>query len=435
MRQPALMNRDTIVADDIRLDAAGPDAVLSCRVRSGRADLPPRLWFRVPAALAPHVAANGDPFFPVLLGASMSAPTRLVLEADVSAALLDGSRRVMAVFEQRSAAAGHGLTAPEVSAPGAVRTTRGSSSGAFFSGGVDSFFTLLRNHGRYPPDEPRRIRYVLLIHGFDIPLAAEGAFDDALRHARDVTDALGITLVPVRTNARDLLTSLDWHDYAHGPVLASVGLSFQKRLHTLYIPATRWSGAVEPRGASHPEIDLLWSTETLEFIHDGIQADRFEKVRFLSTSPLALRSLRVCWENHGTAYNCGHCEKCLRTMFSLAVLGVLDRAETFPAKIDDRNVDGLILTSVERAHWRTCLEAGHQAGMDPVLLHAAERAMARGKWAESRAGRLDSALSAMLSRTGLTGATVKHWDRRLSGGTGTRLFRWLQLALGSRRGP
>jgi len=91
---------------------------------------------------------------------------------------------------------------------------------------------------------------VLLIHGFDIPLAADGAFDDALRHARGVTDALGITLVPVRTNAKDLLTSLDWGDYAHGPVLASVGLSFQKLLHTLYIPAT---------GANRPIVDRLAS--------------------------------------------------------------------------------------------------------------------------------------------------------------------------------
>jgi hypothetical protein len=67
-------------------------------------------------------------------------------------------------------------------------------------------------------------------------------------------------------------------------------------------------------------LDPLWSTETLEFVHDGINTSRSKKViDTICKSDLALQHLRVCWKNYFNKYNCARCEKCLRTMIALHI--------------------------------------------------------------------------------------------------------------------
>lgn len=70
---------------------------------------------------------------------------------------------------------------------------------------------------------------------------------------------------------------------------------------------------------SHKDTDRLWSTESSRLVHDGV-IQRSEKIRFIGQTPSALRGLRVCWQDK--AYNCGTCEKCLRTRISLRLLGL-----------------------------------------------------------------------------------------------------------------
>ena len=74
---------------------------------------------------------------------------------------------------------------------------------------------------------------------------------------------------------------------------------------------------------SHPALDPLWSTETLEFVHDGCEATRIEKVALIAEPDVALKFLRVCGEDHNGAYNCGWCEKCIRTKINFISLGRL----------------------------------------------------------------------------------------------------------------
>ena len=44
------------------------------------------------------------------------------------------------------------------------------------------------------------------------------------------------------------------------------------------------------------------------------------------------RHLRVCWKNYGRRDNCCRCEKCLRTMLMLDLLGKLGPFEAFPLR-------------------------------------------------------------------------------------------------------
>jgi hypothetical protein len=77
-------------------------------------------------------------------------------------------------------------------------------------------------------------------------------------------------------------------------------------------------------------VDPLFSTSGTEVIRYRGDCDRFEKTVYIADSALALRHLHVCWKG-GTAKNCGRCEKCLRTLVALELLGKRQQALSFPS--------------------------------------------------------------------------------------------------------
>lgn len=422
----------SLVADHIRLEEDAEGVVLSCRLRADGLDLPPELWYRFPPEFAPFLSVNGDPFLPVVLLVGMKERRDVVIEGDVSAELLTSTRRIMDIFHSWSARAGDGLAIVDVTAPAAVRLRQGAASGAFFSGGVDSSYTLLKNHRRYPPGDSRLIKHLILIHGFDIGLDQGDLFDRACQRAANVARAFGKQMIPVSTNGKIVVESIDWGYYAHGPVLASIGLSLGGLFHTVFIPATYSLLESRPRG-SHAAVDPLWSTESLEFVHDGTEAGRLDKVRTIATSPVILGALRVCWENREGAFNCGHCEKCLRTMIDLLVCDVLEQAEQFPKRVDPEAVARLELPVYVRDFWHDSLERLQTTRGKSALTRAVERALQRGAWAETRLGRIDRMLWERLSRWGLTPARVKTIDKKLFRGAFTACVRHLQERAGRPR--
>ena len=71
-----------------------------------------------------------------------------------------------------------------------------------FSGGVDGTFALLRHHKARAGLRTARPIGAMLVHGFDIPLGEQQAFDRARANVADVIGALGLPLAVVRTNWR-----------------------------------------------------------------------------------------------------------------------------------------------------------------------------------------------------------------------------------------
>lgn len=233
-------------------------------------------------------------------------------------------------------------------------TGRGAAS--FFSGGVDSFYTALKRD--------REIDALVLVHGFDIPLAdlrLRGAVSTAMRGA---AAELGKPLIEVETNIRSLaeLHDMSWNWY-HGAALGSVALLLAPRFERVFIPSSYPYFWLEPWG-SHPLLDPLWSTESLDVVHDGCEATRTAKVRRIAASDAAVRWLRVCWEHPDGAHNCGRCEKCVRTMVNLEITGALDRCGTFETPLD--------LAVVSRTELRD--DSAHMFAEDNLRAALAERA-------------------------------------------------------------
>ncbi len=252
--------------------------------------------------------------------------------------------------------------------------------GSFFSGGVDSFYTLLKHQ-----DE---ITTIVLVHGFDFSLGDTVLRDRVSAAARDAAVALGKTLIEVETNLKDFSDRFaKWGTAYHGAALASVGHFLAPQLRKLYIASTHTYADLFPWG-SHPILDPLWGGEEIAFVHDGSEATRVDKVRLIAKYEPAMRHLRVCCINNPGSYNCGSCEKCVRTMVNLRVVGALDRCESFPA-LDLARVSRLAASD---ANTKSFLEENYRAAcalrsdpdLEKALGDALMRRYDRGIWSMLR---------------------------------------------------
>lgn len=290
-------------------------------VRWPDAEVRDRLWFRLPRHSAVTIEAAADACFSLGLLLAMASRNELRMEAPVSPRLLAHSVELQDVllcwYPKKLARAALAVPSRSSAPPPPDEGTI-----SFFTGGVDSFFTAAT-----PPDRVTALAYV---HGFDIPLEDTAFFARTLSHLQDAASGLGKPLVHLATNLKRFTSDrIYWGYLAHGAALAAAGTLLHSYGSTLLVPSSRTYADLSPWG-THALTDRLHSTEYLSFVHDGAAVTRVEKTVGLAGSPAAQRNLRVCWQKTG-AYNCGLCEKCLRTMTTLKLAGALDAFEVFPA--------------------------------------------------------------------------------------------------------
>ncbi len=192
--------------------------------------------------------------------------------------------------------------------------------GLFFSLGVDSWYTFLLHRDT--------ITDLIFVWGVDIFFDQTSLFEEAKRNLQIVADAFHKNLVIVKTNMTGFTDLYTPYHHIFGSALSGIGHLLSGGLKTVYISAhLTYKNLIE--AGSHAMVDPLWSSESLQVIHEGEAAPRLEKVRLLAQDEVAMQTLRVCWRNVGEVYNCGTCEKCLRTMVALQAVGALERCTTF----------------------------------------------------------------------------------------------------------
>jgi hypothetical protein len=345
----------------------------------GRTD---RIFFRANDA---PLAESIEAFATVALLPCMAAGCDCVIDRPVSDRWLDGVGGIQTALPSLDS---------ELSAVrliGAVpRPTPGPAApgvGAFFSGGVDSFYTVLGHL-----DE---ITHLVMVHGLDIPLGNRAMRRKVSETLRRVAGALEKEFVEVETNCRSLSDHYVDPHWTYGALLAAVSHVLSPVLGRMYVPSSGKVDAMDPWG-SRPDLEPLWSTETLEVCIDGCGATRVEKTASVARSEIALGSLRVCWKVRRGSYNCGRCEKCLRTMVNLYAVGALERCPTFPARLNPRRLYQLkIRRPGAREYARQNLDALEAEGLDPRLCLALRRVVggaSGGKWRGNLRWLLDSCL-------------------------------------------
>jgi hypothetical protein len=318
-----------MIIKDARLARAGGMTVLSAQCKIRKVGWDSAYFGLSDEPRDGYVCNDASPFAAALLLPAMKQGEDLIIHGSISTQLHKGMHAIMHEVLQWDI----GLKPIRIEAGTLVPDMRKPRrSASFFSGGVDSFYTYLKH--KADPLEADRIDTFILINGFDIDQRNTPLWDHTLHNIGAIARADDVSLALVRTNIKTMVDPILVWDYSHGGCLAAVGLFLRGAFHQIYIPSGRSAGEQVPWG-SNLAIDGHWSTESTTFVHDGTEATRINKVLWqIARSPLALEHLRVCYLNEIEAYNCGKCDKCLRTMINLYVAGVLDKSATFPHHID-----------------------------------------------------------------------------------------------------
>ena len=306
-----------------------------------------------------QTANNSDAFLAASLLPAMREGDNLRIEGPVSARILTNTPTIQQIFHRWDTR----LKCIEVEAEARKNTPghTGRRVGCFFSAGIDSFYTLLKHE--------HEITDLIFVHGFDIPLHNSLLRSRVSDSIRAVAAKFRKRVLEVETNLREFSDEYVSWNFLHGAALASVGLLLAPEFSRIYIAASCSYADLFPWG-SHPLVDPLWSTETMEIVHDGCEATRAEKAAYIASNETAVNYLRVCWENPGGAYNCGRCEKCVRTMAILRAVGILAKCPTFESPLDLRALANREVKEIHRAHLQAALDAAEFSGNDSQLVQA-----------------------------------------------------------------
>ncbi len=275
------------------------------------------LWYRFPKNISPEV--RGDAFLAASLIPAMCRNEDIRIEADipVSPMLLENITQIQDAFV---------LWGPYLRLPlkrvnvygGLPSPARGGNDDtvAFYSGGVDGNYTFLKNQAN--------LDYLLFAKGIDMQLSSHELYKQAYSRNSNYLKARGMPLHGIETNVRFLghENKISWN-VCFGGGLSSIALA--GGFKACYIASGLSYADMYPHG-SNIITDPLWRNEHSLILHDGAEKTRLEKIRHIMADPMLRDVLRVCWQDE--SYNCGKCEKCLRTMCSLRALKI--HASTFP---------------------------------------------------------------------------------------------------------
>lgn len=333
-----------------------------------------QLWFDVAEEHAPFLSRTGNPWLACLapLAAKLGQPVRLSLPVD--RLLLRNVHELMVIWKSWYPA----LHCVEVNADttDGQPAVPGTRTAAFFSGGVDSYFTILR------AQEPDAIAIddLISVGGFDLRLNCLPVFERRRVWQANVAERLGRRFVDVITNLRDTrLGTAGWGPLLHGSALAGVGLALEGAYRQLLIGSTADYGSLVPLG-SHPLTDPLHSTAGTRVLHDGATHNRRAKLEYVSRSDIAVKNLHVCFRV-ASDENCGRCEKCLRTMAILDLLGRLGSAEAFPVRRVEpaRLARVFVKDSLLEGYYRSIVALAGERGR-PEIARSVARAMRSSRW-------------------------------------------------------
>ncbi len=220
--------------------------------------------------------------------------------------------------------------------------------GLFFTGGVDSYFTLFKNFDQ--------ITDLIYIHGLEMSLEKIALRNEISQMLNRVGRETGKNVIEIETNLRKFTSKYASRPVTHGFELVGAAYLLQDSLRQAWL-----SGGVSHEqmimSSMHPDLIALMSSPVMKISVDGHALSRLEKIAILARqthhlsrqpndfidikpahSQLVMETLRVCNENRGDKYNCGTCLKCLLTMIDLRLVNALEQFTSIKEPLDLRRV-------------------------------------------------------------------------------------------------
>lgn len=343
-------------------------------------------WFDLPADLEDELADDENGWAVLMLPLACYFKEPLHLEGPVDRLLLDNLKGVQQIwcawYKELAEVPIHAAKVRDADRIAIVAETEKRTISCF-SGGIDSFFTLIRHDTEALGDGTTTIDDLLSVAGFNSQM---DDFDQMWADLGPAAERFGRRLIPVLTNVRygaqptATCYSVEKYmvGYAHMAILAGIVHLLGKRYREFLIPASHHYANLMPYG-SHPLTDHLLSSARLSVVHDGASFTRIERTEVIAQSDEALKVLHVCFQDFGEG-NCSQCQKCVRTMAALDILGAKARALSFDwTNYGPETIAKIWLSNPsDRIHYVDIALAAERLGR-PEIVAAAYAAVAASK--------------------------------------------------------
>lgn len=204
--------------------------------------------------------------------------------------------------------------------------------GTSASGGVDSYYSICKHLSEAETDY--NLTHLLIANQFNIygdENTVKEQFDRLIEYTEKIPNNYGLEFVKLYTNHHMFLFDGFVQEYTLR--ICSYALALQKLFSVYYVSS---GVSIKEFGFENHDSDgfdifnlPLMSNNQVTFYSSGGEVGRTEKIRVISGDTFVQNNLKVC--NDIEDKNCGICEKCLRTMLSLDILGELENfREAFP---------------------------------------------------------------------------------------------------------
>lgn len=285
-----------------------------------------QIWMDVPDAIADGLSDSGNPWLVAMLPMAASRHENIQLSLPVDGLLKENLVALLRIWVDWYP----DLAEVAFDCPSYYTTDlhEHGKTAVFFSGGVDSYFTLARHlpDNGYGLPAIGNIDDLLTVWGFDVRLHDASGFAPLFNILTQAASQVGRSHSIIHTNLKEEAWAYleedawvdRWAKLTHGAGMSFISLMLEKRYRKVMVASSYPYPTLFPWG-SHPMTDPLFSTSTTQIVHDGSFATRVEKTDLVARFPPAQSALHVCLNM--PQKNCSHCEKCYRTLMTLDILG------------------------------------------------------------------------------------------------------------------
>jgi hypothetical protein len=291
------------------------------------------LWYSIDKSFSHLISKKSDAFLLGLLIPAMEAGEDIHIEGTVSEILLYNLSGPYQKILKTIIPFLHYVSIYPATVS-SDRTDRPTGVATGFSGGIDSF-CVLADHYHPQVSDPYQITYLLFNNVGSHGRHGEKLFHDRYKDLLPVTEALNLPFLMINSNLDSFYGRKSNFEQTHTPRNVSVALLLQGGINSyLYASAVSYEdafiGKAERMGYSDCVSLPLLKTEIFEPFSSGSEYTRVEKTLKVAHLPESYNSLDICVRprNDSGFRNCASCWKCLRTLSTLEIAGLLEKYNT-----------------------------------------------------------------------------------------------------------
>lgn len=332
-----------IIISNPYLESDDYNSYLKASIRDEKRDKEYLIWYSVENEYRDYLCAeNADAFLLLALMVAVQSHQDIMVEAPVSRKFLFNLNNYVIPLFTKIIPDGQTIRIEVNEVSTTVFDARGVGCGC--SKGVDSLAALYSHLDEGVIDGYRVTHLATFNSGHfgDIDQKeVDVAFYKGIEELRPLSEELGLPIVAVNTNLNVFFWGSSFTTHLSRLIPSTISCVFAlQKLFGRYVFASSNSideFKIVPFDHVIAEAALVpvLSTENVEVILSCSTMTRVEKTDYIRKNPLTSRYLNVCWAypsaygiKHNRKYlddktkmNCGWCSKCLRTLYTLELLG------------------------------------------------------------------------------------------------------------------